>query len=340
VAHFQLDAPTCPNCGHVAVRNGACYKCLNCGESLGCRQNKNVKDDKEENNSGQTINKIGLGVSVGMIVGWCLSASMNFFSGFFANSPAIQLYVPCFAACLGLIYITGQLVVRHPNLPWLYMVCCIICLIVFAVTVNAVDKKLAKMGPANADLKLYLQIGDDDDTKVLLTNSLTAATSSSDFGFSRLNSCLVVPIRSNQLSVDLEFEVVNLSSNTDEQAELWVGIPEDWSWSTTNAWIPAREKIVLMQQVFGIPTTNKMKFLGYDVPRPLHSRTGQITDAIRVQIKTGRWLFMGLREQYKDALGTEMSIELDFQEVPNPSGIKPFFAPTKNNPDGTRSFVP
>lgn len=32
----QLDAPTCPNCGHVAVRNGACFKCLNCGESLGC----------------------------------------------------------------------------------------------------------------------------------------------------------------------------------------------------------------------------------------------------------------------------------------------------------------
>ena len=36
IAHFQLDAPTCPNCGHMAVRNGACYKCLNCGESLGC----------------------------------------------------------------------------------------------------------------------------------------------------------------------------------------------------------------------------------------------------------------------------------------------------------------
>ncbi len=36
IAHFQEDAPPCPNCGHVAVRNGACYKCLNCGESLGC----------------------------------------------------------------------------------------------------------------------------------------------------------------------------------------------------------------------------------------------------------------------------------------------------------------
>ena len=34
--HLQHDAPTCPNCGHLAVRNGACYKCMNCGESLVC----------------------------------------------------------------------------------------------------------------------------------------------------------------------------------------------------------------------------------------------------------------------------------------------------------------
>jgi ribonucleoside-diphosphate reductase alpha chain len=32
----QGDAPACPKCGHIAVRNGACFKCLNCGESLGC----------------------------------------------------------------------------------------------------------------------------------------------------------------------------------------------------------------------------------------------------------------------------------------------------------------
>jgi ribonucleoside-diphosphate reductase alpha chain len=32
----NLDAPMCPNCGHVTVRNGACHKCPNCGESLGC----------------------------------------------------------------------------------------------------------------------------------------------------------------------------------------------------------------------------------------------------------------------------------------------------------------
>ena len=36
IAHFQIDAPLCPNCGHITVRNGYCHKCLNCGESLGC----------------------------------------------------------------------------------------------------------------------------------------------------------------------------------------------------------------------------------------------------------------------------------------------------------------
>jgi ribonucleoside-diphosphate reductase alpha chain len=30
------DAPFCDVCGHITVRNGACYKCLNCGQSLGC----------------------------------------------------------------------------------------------------------------------------------------------------------------------------------------------------------------------------------------------------------------------------------------------------------------
>jgi len=32
----QSDAPPCPKCGCVTVRNGFCYKCLNCGTSLGC----------------------------------------------------------------------------------------------------------------------------------------------------------------------------------------------------------------------------------------------------------------------------------------------------------------
>jgi ribonucleoside-diphosphate reductase alpha chain len=36
VAHFMEDAPACTTCGHLTVRNGACFKCLNCGESLGC----------------------------------------------------------------------------------------------------------------------------------------------------------------------------------------------------------------------------------------------------------------------------------------------------------------
>jgi len=30
------DSPFCDQCGHMTVRNGACYKCLNCGNSMGC----------------------------------------------------------------------------------------------------------------------------------------------------------------------------------------------------------------------------------------------------------------------------------------------------------------
>jgi ribonucleoside-diphosphate reductase alpha chain len=32
----QSDAPACDTCGSVMVRNGACYKCLNCGATSGC----------------------------------------------------------------------------------------------------------------------------------------------------------------------------------------------------------------------------------------------------------------------------------------------------------------
>jgi ribonucleoside-diphosphate reductase alpha chain len=35
-AKFQLDAPSCDNCGHITVRNGNCYLCHNCGNSMGC----------------------------------------------------------------------------------------------------------------------------------------------------------------------------------------------------------------------------------------------------------------------------------------------------------------
>jgi ribonucleoside-diphosphate reductase alpha chain len=30
------DAPLCDTCGHITVRNGSCYRCMNCGDSKGC----------------------------------------------------------------------------------------------------------------------------------------------------------------------------------------------------------------------------------------------------------------------------------------------------------------
>jgi ribonucleoside-diphosphate reductase alpha chain len=33
---FDSDAPPCDKCGHLTRRNGSCYRCLNCGNSMGC----------------------------------------------------------------------------------------------------------------------------------------------------------------------------------------------------------------------------------------------------------------------------------------------------------------
>ena len=35
-AALMGDAPACDVCGSITVRNGTCYKCLNCGNSMGC----------------------------------------------------------------------------------------------------------------------------------------------------------------------------------------------------------------------------------------------------------------------------------------------------------------
>lgn len=36
LSYMMGDAPTCDICGHITVRSGTCYRCLNCGNSLGC----------------------------------------------------------------------------------------------------------------------------------------------------------------------------------------------------------------------------------------------------------------------------------------------------------------
>ncbi|MBN1868347.1 vitamin B12-dependent ribonucleotide reductase [Candidatus Sumerlaeota bacterium] len=36
MSEMMTDAPFCDQCGQITMRNGSCYKCLNCGHSMGC----------------------------------------------------------------------------------------------------------------------------------------------------------------------------------------------------------------------------------------------------------------------------------------------------------------
>ena len=36
VFQSQSDAPPCPECGSIMIRNGSCYRCVNCGGTSGC----------------------------------------------------------------------------------------------------------------------------------------------------------------------------------------------------------------------------------------------------------------------------------------------------------------
>ena len=35
-AAMMSDAPACDQCGAITMRNGSCYRCMNCGNSMGC----------------------------------------------------------------------------------------------------------------------------------------------------------------------------------------------------------------------------------------------------------------------------------------------------------------
>lgn len=36
IGKMMGDAPICSTCGHITIRSGSCFKCLNCGTSMGC----------------------------------------------------------------------------------------------------------------------------------------------------------------------------------------------------------------------------------------------------------------------------------------------------------------
>jgi len=155
------------------------------------------------------------------------------FHEWFPDTHKIWLLIAIIFALAGAFYILAHKILIQKAwmiLTWVAYFCCI----VFIAKNSAIPASNLKWQPSDPDLRVYLQIGDDTATEVLLTNAFVPLTSNMNINIGNLGSGLVVPIKSNQPNVSFEFEVRNHSIVSAEGVSLWVGISDDWEWTAQN----------------------------------------------------------------------------------------------------------
>ena len=197
-------------------------------------------------------------------------------------------------------------------------------------------------------LELYLQIGDDMVTRVLLTNSSFESTSNRLINANSIGSCLVIPILSNQPSVELQFEVFNRSKVSAEDVEVWIGVPNNWEWSVQNGWHAAFRddsirpaQLVRRNALSGIWMTNIMKYFAIEVPMGLKINAGTLLPPIKIATKSNLpgWLMMSVLNGFKDAPLREMETQITFQEFQRIDDLKPAYFQVQTDTNGILFFL-
>src|SRR5437660_10853121 len=84
-------------------------------------------------------------LAVGAFVGWCLNTSPNGVFNFFTDIPAFQLYPFCFSCWICLMIWAARLVIRHRNIPWMFMLPAVAGAALFVVTSEIVGCKEARI---------------------------------------------------------------------------------------------------------------------------------------------------------------------------------------------------
>jgi hypothetical protein len=117
-----------------------------------------INTPHNQNEPGNPVEKIGLLITTGALIAWCLGVSTNGVFNFFSDSPSFQIYPFCFTFCGGVAWITVQIVIRQKNIPWLFMVASAICVAFFVATTKAIERKEGKVAEMRLP-KVDLMIG-------------------------------------------------------------------------------------------------------------------------------------------------------------------------------------
>src|SRR6266404_4239024 len=89
---------------------------------------------------------------------WCLNASTNGVFNFFSDSPGFQLYPSCFAFSIGLMFSATKFVVRRKNIPWLFMLATVFCVVLFVISSEAVRRKEARIAAVTSPNVPWIEI--------------------------------------------------------------------------------------------------------------------------------------------------------------------------------------
>ncbi|MGA2173394.1 MAG: hypothetical protein ABSH38_00280 [Verrucomicrobiota bacterium] len=215
---------------------------------------------------------------------------------------------------------------------WQFGILCAIVLVIY-YWLSFGPNNPARIPPL-ADLKLYLQIGDDRNTQVLVTNTLVF---NSDI-YIPANSYLAVPIQSNQPNVEFEFVVMNRSDIFTEDVELWVGIPSNREWSPEVGWVSAYRDDELFKTVSGNEKI-KLKYVVFKTPT-IYEFSGETSPGLRIATKFDdpEWLPVWIMIVSKKSPRTLALFQISFMPIPTNASAIPSFVQLQTNSDGKQWY--
>jgi hypothetical protein len=184
-------------------------------------QGDHINQSDNQDNSRDPVNKTGFVATAAIFIGWYLSVSTNGVFNFFNDSLGFQLYPFCFALWSGVILVTFQLVLRHKNIPWMFMVAAIMCVAVFVVTSDAVERKYAARVP-NCNICIHSEFAPAG--HICLTNKEVLYAATNWYPENPYPALVSIDVPTNATNCSVVFTIENVSGAIAEDVSMSVQI--------------------------------------------------------------------------------------------------------------------